>query len=255
MKYNNVLDSLRCWCANMTEVYAKQYCAERSNTGHSLLFFRYLVTSELRYKLETLMDRDFADFQALLAEISRLIPVHWNATLSKRLDCEEANHVRAAEEAFSEYLATVTPDCPHPPLAYVRNIIGEEAQWLIAKFHEIWNYDPVRYWYPLAGAVDDSKLFVLFEHIQPYLDNIRQLIGIPENHIFQYGENWYPGVPACAEVDEISDYGGCETAYTDRDFTWVIYFSHEGTATFAGAIVPRVKEILAPAATHWNCWE
>lgn len=255
MKFNNVIDTLRCWCAEMTEKYADQYKEERNTTGESLRFFRYLVTGELQYKLGTLVDRDFPDFQAFLSEISRLMSVHLDTTLSKRLDPEEASHVHAAEEAFTAYLATVTPDCPHPPFPYIRNIIGAEADMIISKFRAVWNYDPVGYWYPLVGKSDDSKLFISFDYAQPHLDKISQLIGIPENHIFEYGENWYPGVPACAEVDEIVGYGGCEVAYTNRDFTWVIYFSHENTITFAGSIVPQVKEILASEAAHWNRWE
>lgn len=255
MKYNNVIDTLRCWCADMNKVYSDQYHEERSNTGQSLRFFQYLVTDELQYKLGTLVDRDFSDFQELLTEIIRLMPVHLNTSLAKKLNHEEANLVRAVEDAFSEYLATVTPDCPHPTFPYVRNIIGAEADTMIARFRSVWNYDPVKYWYPLDGTADDSKLFILFDYVQPHLEEISQLIDIPKNHIFEYGENWYPSVPACAEVDEIIDYGGCEVAYTDQNFSWVIYFSHEDTVTFAGSIVPRIKEILALESVHWNSWE
>lgn len=255
MNYNNAIDTLRCWCTEMTGIYQDEYDRERSETGRSLRFFRYLVTTELQYKLGTLVDRDFSDFQAFLTKISRLMAVHWDTSLSKELDYEEAGHVRAAEAAFSEYLATVTPDCPRPKLPYVRNIIGAEADKLIARFHTVWNYDSAQYWYPLDGKADDSKLFILFDYVQPHLEDIRQLIGIPKNHIFLHGENWYPGIPACAEVDELEGYSGCEAAYTDRDFTWVIYFSHEDTVTFAGSIVPQIKEILAHEKEHWNSWE
>lgn len=254
MKYNNAIDTLRCWCADMTAKYVAQYDEERNHTGQSLRFFRYLVTSELQYKLGTLVDRDFSDFQELQTEISRLMSVHLNTTLSKHLNCKESSHVRAAEDAFWEFLETVTPDCAHPAFPYVRNIIGEEADRMIAKFRAVWNYDPVRYWYPLTGQADDSKLFVPFNCVEPYLTAISQLIGIPGKHIFEYGENWYPDVLACAEVDEIVGYGGCEVAYTDQDFTWVIYFSHEDTVTFAGAIVPQIRQILAAEKEHWNKW-
>ena len=48
--------------------------------------------------------------------------------------------------------------------------------------------------------------------------------------------------------------GGCEVAYTDKDFRWLIYFSHEGTVTFAGSFVPQVKNILRNETAHWNRW-
>ncbi len=46
--------------------------------------------------------------------------------------------------------------------------------------------------------------------------------------------------------------GGCESIYTDKDFTWAGYFSHENTVTFAGAIVPFAKELLAKEQKHWD---
>ena len=43
--------------------------------------------------------------------------------------------------------------------------------------------------------------------------------------------------------------------YTDKDFSWAIYFSHENTVAFAGSIVPTVKELLANEKEHWDKFE
>ena len=43
--------------------------------------------------------------------------------------------------------------------------------------------------------------------------------------------------------------------YTDKDFSWAIYFSHENTVAFAGTIVPKVKEMMSKEKEHWNKFE
>ena len=59
----------------------------------------------------------------------------------------------------------------------------------------------------------------------------------------------------CIETVELNEYSGCETIYTDKDFSWAIYFSHENTVAFAGSIVPKIKELLSNESEHWNKFE
>jgi len=117
-------------------------------------------------------------------------------------------------------------------------------------FTMLWGYDTT-YWYPLKGEFDDSKLFISPHWLVPHMDEINQLLGIPNNHIYEYGKSWY-SVPHCAEVDKPESYAGCETAYFSKDFSWIIYYSHENTVTFAGIIVSKIKEILYSEKEHWN---
>ena len=35
----------------------------------------------------------------------------------------------------------------------------------------------------------------------------------------------------------------------------MVYFSHEETVSFAGAIVPKIKEVLKAEKEHWNRFE
>ena len=54
---------------------------------------------------------------------------------------------------------------------------------------------------------------------------------------------------------EFGEYSGSETIYTDQQFTWAIYYSHENTVSFAGSIVPKVKDLLLPVKDHWDKFE
>lgn len=253
MVYNNVTNTLRNWCNEMTHRYSEEYRLERTRIGQSVRFLSYLVTAELSYKLGTLIDKDYPSFESFRNAVLELIPIHIDHTLKKELGKIETYYVQRAESAFREYMDSVSPDCPSPNVPYYRIIHGEEANNVANRFYETWRYDTT-YWYPLNGMSEDDKLFISPKRIKPYLQEIHQLLGLPQDHIYEYGEAWY-GRPHCAEVDELEDFSGCETAYCPKDFSWIIYYSHENTVTFAGTIVPQIKEILRLETEHWNRFE
>ena len=94
----------------------------------------------------------------------------------------------------------------------------------------------------------------MFNYFEPYMKQFEQIIGLPETHLYSYGEdNSRP--QNCLETVELIEYGGLEMIYTDKDFSWAIYFSHENTVAFAGSIVPTVKELLANEKEHWDKFE
>lgn len=253
MVYNNVTNTLRNWCNEMTHRYSNEYQIERTRSGQSVRFLSYLVTAELSYKLGSIIDKDYPFFEAYRNAILELIPIHINHTLKKELGKIETYYVQRAESAFLEYLDSVLADCPSPNVPYCRIIQGPEAISIADHFYESWKYDTT-YWYPLNGMSGNEMLFISPKRIEPYLGAIRQLLGLPQNHIYEYGEARYDRLH-CAEVEELENYSGCETAYCPKDFSWIIYFSHENTVTFAGTIVPQIKEILRSEMEHWNRFE
>jgi len=87
------------------------------------------------------------------------------------------------------------------------------------------------------------------------MERLRQWMGLPYVHIYEYGEWYHAYPPHCLETVEFEGDFGCETIYTDKDFTWAVYFSHENTVTFAGTIVPFAKKLLSEEKEHWNRFE
>ena len=136
---------------------------------------------------------------------------------------------------------------------YYRFVDGEERERLEYAILEKWNYDPAHYWYPMWGDGDDSKLFLRADHVEPYLDRLRELMGLPDRHLYEYGEGCREATQL-AMVDDIYGYGGFECMYLPEDLSWAVYFSHEDTVTFAGSILGAVKELLADEREHWNKW-
>ena len=255
MKYNHVIETLRCRCRALSSQYYSSYDKEIEAIGASRSFIRYRVTDEMSYKLGMLIDREYQSFSHLIHDIRAQIPVRLDLFLAGCTAEEDLLHIQAAEDAVRECLARISPDCSRPNVPYERNIVGEEADAIISRFRSTWGYDPVKQWYPVTGGTEEDKLFIMVEHIENYMDEICRLIGLPENRMYTYGEGRYPGIPACSEVEELIGYGGCEIAYTDKDFRWIIYFSHEQTVTFAGSILPGIQKILKKEREHWNKWE
>lgn len=253
MIYNNVTNALQGWCATMTQHYHHMYEQERSCRGQSLRFFSYLVTEELGYKLGTLIDRDFLSFDSYKKAVEQLLPWHIDHTLQKKLTEEEACHVHAAEAEFLKCLESFSSNCAAPDMPYCRILQGREAAGIAAQFKQIWGYDTT-YWYPLNGQNDPDKLFISEKRAFAHWDELQQLLGLPQNRIFEYGDPWYD-MMHCAEVDHIESYGGCERAYCPNDFSWIIYFSHEETVTFAGSILPQIKQIYLNEQPYWNRFE
>ena len=92
------------------------------------------------------------------------------------------------------------------------------------------------------------------EYLEPYWDRLCALTGLPGARLYEYGESCYED-GQILEVDVMESYGGTECAYLPKDLSWIIYFSHEETVTFAGSILGAVKELLADEREHWNKWE
>ena len=84
---------------------------------------------------------------------------------------------------------------------------------------------------------------------------IEKIIGLPQAHIYECDEEEWSYPKHCFENAELIEYSAAECFYTDKDFSWAIYFSHEATVSFAGRIVPKIKELLKDEEAHWNRWE
>ena len=253
MVFNNITNLLRQWCCAKSQEYCRAYQQAGTANGGNSRFFSYLVTDELCYKLGTLIDLDFPHYDAYLTAIIQLMCIHVNPSLSGTLGKVQEYYVHMAETAFHAYLKTLTPDCAAPLCPYWRTIWGKEAEGIIAEIQDKWNYNK-SYWYPLDGTQDEDRFFISPQWLKPHLAEIKNALGLPNGHIYEYGESMYT-CSHCAEVDDLYFYDGLEHVHCPKDFSWIIYYSHENTVTFAGSIVPQIKEILHAEKAHWNHFE
>lgn len=254
MNRNNLINHMKQWCIRKATDYHKAYGAHGGVT-----YVGYQTAYELQFKLSTLMDRDFESANVLKSEILAMLNVHYTPALVKPQNNTAKQIVEKVNREFCEHLEMLLSQqaLPMMDIPYTRVIVGAEAEALRARFREIWGYVNTSYWYPLMGDSPEEipdKFFIMADCLAPYQKQLEQRIGLPQNHLYCYGEeNIAPD--HCVETAELSVYGGLECMYTDKDFTWAIYISHEDTVAFAGAIVPMVKELLGTEKEHWNQFE
>lgn len=253
MVFNGVTEYLRRYCYDLEERYRKRSEEERLCTGRSLLFVKGFFFEEMAYKLAALVDWDAPSFEAYREQVRALIPVRKAYVLRKERVPEALALVREAEEELRGLLGSLTEQNTAEPEHYLRVIHGAEREQLEYAILEKWGYC-ADYWYPLKGGFDENKLFLSVDWFEPYWDRLCALAGLPENRVYEYGESYFDD-GQLLEVDDMTGYGGNECAYLPKDLSWIIYFSHENTVTFAGTILPTVRELLAPEREHWNKWE
>ena len=255
MTFNNILNHLKLWCENKAKAYHEVYSAHGGIT-----YVGYLIAYELEFKLLTLIDKPFEDTEEFKNEIQSLVDVHYEPSILNPQNSLVQHIIDKTNKEFGEFLEEVLSK--QEPLSlddmpYMRVIVGSEANTLQDKFRSVWGYVNTSYWFPLMGDEPkeiSEKFFIMLDHFEPYRKQVEAIIGLPYTHIYSYGENDFR--PSnCLETVEIIEYGGCERIYTDKDFTWAIYFSHENTVAFAGSIVPKVKDLLSKEKEHWNKFE
>lgn len=255
MLFNNIINHLKQWCMNKAEVYQKAYGAHGG-----MITVGYLTACELEFKLSTLIDKSFESIDDLKSEVLNLIDVHYEPSVSEPQNSLAQHMIDKTNREFSEFLEEVLSRKNSLAVAnipYERVIIGLEATALQEKFRSVWKYENTSYWFPLMGDEPkeiSEKFFVMSDYFKPYKKQLEQMIGLPQTHLYRYGESDFRP-QNCIETVELVAYGGRETIYTDQDFSWAIYFSHENTVAFAGSIVPKVKEMLSEEKEHWDKFE
>jgi hypothetical protein len=253
MNCNNIINAARQYCIEHSMQYHFDY--EQLNwTG--IGFYKYWVTDALLYWFEALIDYDFLDAIECKNRILSCVnmPLHGSDVISTPPNKLGEKIIDNEKQGFIEYITDLDEDHNHIiELPYRRTIVGEERTKIAELLANNWNYTVYPYWNPIYKRTEKETLFISFDCITEYVEPISIYISINNPHVFRYGEGIIEGF-YCAETSEFSlDFSlSEETTYFDKEATWLVYLSHEGTITFAGAILPKIKEILAAVQDHWN---
>lgn len=256
MNYNKIISALRDWCDEKSEKFRK----EDEEAGGNV-YLKTNAAMELSFKLSMLTDKDFDSVDSLTDAIESMMDIHYDFALRRHADENRVTRYQISKiyDEFRRYMKSVCVfDAVLPEMkSYERVIVGEEADAIIERIKKVWGYVNTDYWYPICGNEQDhipNKAFIMSEYFENEWDKVSELLHCSEKHIFSYGESAY-NIPFCMEVDKIVDCSGSESVYTDKDFTWFIYFCHENTVAFAGSITELIKETFKDKAEHWNRYE
>ncbi len=134
------------------------------------------------------------------------------------------------------------------PLPYRRRLSEQESGEVRADLKEQWQFGGF-YWVPLSG--DCTRPLIIFdgdEFTEDHLPELKEtILSLTSQRIYEieeFGNDF--------EVDHTEfDPDKTEVIYTDKNFSWVIYTSHEDTIAFGGPwllseIEKRYADIIKP---------
>ena len=115
------------------------------------------------------------------------------------------------------------------------NVIDMIGETPILKLNEIWDCDIPFGWIPISGdrPVPDTEVYQQF-HFDTNISNLADIIADTYNVTDLY-EIQEGGKVTLTNISECGfSYDGLEYLYTDKDFRFVLYFSHESSVTVGG---------------------
>jgi hypothetical protein len=251
MIYKNIVDSARQYCIERSREYLDQYMQDNC-TGTSL--YKNAVVEELLYWVETAVDVDYISAieckRALISFVDKL-----QKFLSYPPDDIIHKVVDGEKQHFIEYMSTIEETCDAIDLPYNRTVVGEEKDEIKRQLANRWNYVTDHYWNPLSDSTKRENLFIMRKYLTKHYIEIRAYVMQNFSHVYRYGEGLIEP-QYCSETSVLDfNYNGLEIMYFDKDFSWVIYLSHEETITFSGTLLPIIKSLLNNEQDKWNKFE
>ena len=221
MNFNNAISVLRKWCVE-----------KAANEPDSLNIasepnLRKVVFEETSLKLASFTDRDFESFQQFKCEILKFKDDFFGYWLNRELSDESKLQVGAANDDFFEHLDSLCAENLSAPESdtYFRILTDDEAEALARRLNDVWQYNVDNERYPLTTLADNTNdaFFVDYGIIKHYWSDLCKIIKIPQRRIYTAGEYHFL-LYYYAETNEICYRPGASAAFTDKDFTWFIYF-------------------------------
>ena len=203
MIFNTVIGHLRQWCICKAEYYQK-----RHTEYGGIAYVGYQVAYELEFKLLTLIDKSFENAEALKKEIMDLIDVHYEPSVINPASRTAVHMIDKTNLEFCELLERVLAEnesLSPVNLPYRRVIIGSEFTAIKDKFRLIWQYRNNSYWFPLMRNEPTEiidKFFIMFNRFEPYMKQMEQILDLPREHIYCYGESVFRP-EHCIETSEL----------------------------------------------------
>jgi hypothetical protein len=248
------LDTHRHWC----EVYATVHKQRGAGAwGYSTkeldTFPRYNVLNAIRVAVETIDPELLDDFTSAR---SLVIDTGWNADddfTRNPSDATAANAQRTEREKFCHFVQSLTEldVWNYEPLPYRRVLASAEADAVWCALGVAWGVPARAFWYPLCeSSVTGVTAFrsVVFHEAVPARVLRRELVKLGADRVWELRE-YGPEYVEDVELFE-PEYTGAEGVWTAPAHTWVIYTSHEGSVTVAGALLPAVRRVWPDCDQH-----
>ena len=126
-----------------------------------------------------------------------------------------------------------------------KELKAEDAKKVLTMLKKEFHYSPSEYLFPMNEVKPSANCFYvnLKDISEKKMVEIKKLILSEFKSVYYTDENL--SLESIVEETDVLDFKhSYEAVYTDKSFEWLIYVSHEGTITFAGSIVSKIKSLL-----------
>ena len=197
------------------------------------IFPRYQTAEAILKDIETLVGKDFQLLDDCYKEIKSFglnSQSHFTTGKLNDLQKRAINDARQKFIAFIDKISNEQLDKVEP-LPFRRRLLENEANLVRQELQRHWNFDG-GYWEPLTSC--SPKPFAFFDKENLTENDFQKIKDIilnqSDNKIYEVSEQRYD-----YEIDNSEIEPDCyEIIYTDKNFEWIIYGSHEGTIAFGG---------------------
>jgi hypothetical protein len=232
---------------------ARRYCENRAALAPSA------VLDAIRWEVEAFTPADFSSLAEAREVLVSAGETAESVLTRPPLDESVRNSMDVERALFAEYVRDLSEDelAPIEPLPFRRTLTAEESRRLWSELEARWGVE--WYWYPLdrtdteepppnAVALNDDEFYE--DEVQVRLRDV--LAGLGVSRVLELRELL---TGAECEIDlelfEPIYTGEGEGFWTDGSLDWLIYASHEGSVTVAGAqLLPAFKK----AFPEWPDW-
>ena len=248
----------RHYCTDNFEYWATKYQNEMSGTPYTdndyNLFPRYNVLSAILKGVETIVDKPFNGIEQCKAELSILGQESQTLFTTGKQNEIESKAIQEERQKFINYIGLLTSEQIEnvEPLPYRRRLLENESNEIREELNKHWNFDG-DHWEPLTTCSPHPFIFFSKSNLddQDY-EKIKKIISERANgKIYMVTEDRWDYETDNSEFDP-----DCyETVYTDNNFDWIVYGSHEGTIAFGGAwLLKEIDKQLSDKNGLVNQW-
>ncbi len=257
---DKIITLARRYCSENFSFWADKYSNEKSGNNNPYsdndydIFPRYNALTAILKGVETIVGKQFDNIDQCKVELKSLGQDSQTSFTKGKQNEIEKKAIHDERQKFINFIDSITDQQLETvePLPYRRRLLEMEANEIREKLLKHWNFDG-SYWEPLTSCSPQPFIFFSKDNLtdQDY-EKIKEIIADrAENKIYEITEERYDYLTDNSEFDP-----DCyETIYTDKNFDWIVYGSHEGTIAFGGAwLLTELDRQLSDKKELVNQW-
>lgn len=232
----------RHYCMNNYNFWVEKYEREKSGKMYSdsdyNLFPRYNAISAMLGEILMIVGNNYETIEDCKKELIIIGEYSQNIFTENSENNIELNAIKEEKEKFVDYIMQIQEKDLHNviKLPYIRKLNKKESENIWNKLKNIWNYDGT-YW---KHSEDRKNIIFLMEKHVTENDKYNIIEYILKKDSMFYNANEIGNV----YETEIIDFDCSEEIYTNKNYDWIIYKSHEMYMAFGGKMLLDYLNIL-----------